>query len=92
MKQEIQKLSAEIAKLKERNRRVEAGKAWETSWSRKVVLAVLTYLVIVLFFWISKLPEPFLNALVPTFGFLLSTASLPIFKKVWIKYFYQHKQ
>lgn len=81
---EIVKL--EIEQLKQRNQRVEVDKAWETSWSRKVVVAILTYFVIVLFFFFADLPEPFLNSIVPTVGFLLSTASLPLFKEIWLKY------
>ncbi len=30
----IQELESEIQKIKERNKRVEADKAWEISWSR----------------------------------------------------------
>ena len=69
-----------------RNKRVESDKAWETSFARKIIIAILTYLTIVLFFYIAHLPKPFINSIVPTTGFVLSTLSLPIFKKLWIKY------
>lgn len=82
--QEIQK---EIEKIKERNKRVEADKAWETSWFRRISIAVLTYIVIVIFFTFAGLPKPFINSIVPTIGFLLSTLTLSIFKKIWIKHF-----
>ena len=72
--------------IEERNKRVELDKAWETSWTRKIVIAVLTYLTIVLFFFVAGLPDPFPNAVVPTTGFVLSTFSLPLFKQVWVKY------
>jgi len=75
----------EIASIKERNLRVEADKAWETSNTRKAVIAVLTYFVVVLFFLVAGLPNPFVNALVPAAGFVLSTLSLPYFKEVWLK-------
>lgn len=77
----------EIESIKERNARVEADKAWETSMTRKIIIAVLTYVVIVLFFLTANLPNPFVNALVPTAGFVLSTLSLPYFKKIWLKEF-----
>ena len=64
---------------------MEVDKAWETSLFRKVLVAVLTYAVIVLFFIFAGLPEPFINAIVPTVGFVLSTLSVPIFKKLWLK-------
>ena len=79
----------EISAIKERNARVEADKAWETSKARKIVIAVLTYLVIVLFFFAAGLPNPLVNALVPTVGFMLSTLSLPWFKRAWIKKIYK---
>lgn len=72
--------------IEQRNKKVEIDKAWETSWSRKIIIAVLTYAVIVLFFYVAQLPKPFINSIVPTTGFVLSTLSLPFFKKLWIKY------
>ncbi|MBD3253331.1 hypothetical protein GF386_06360 [Candidatus Pacearchaeota archaeon] len=81
----IKKLEEEIEKIKQRNRNVEADKAWETSWTRKLLIAVLTYIVIVIFFHFARLPNPFVNSVVPTVAFILSTMSLPIFKKIWLK-------
>ncbi len=77
-----------IGQLQERNKRVELDKAWETSWTRKIILIILTYLIIVSFFFISQLPKPLLNAIVPTIGLTISTLSLDIIKKIWLKYFY----
>ena len=82
-------LSKEIKTIKERNKKVEADKAWETSWSRKILVALLTYIVIVLFFYFAGLPKPFINSIVPTAGFVLSTATLPLFKKLWINHLYK---
>jgi hypothetical protein len=83
-------LQKEIKKIKERNKKVEADKKWETSWIRKIVIVFLTYIVIVLFFYFASLPYPFVNSIVPAVAFVLSTLSLPIFKKIWLKYFYQN--
>jgi hypothetical protein len=80
---------SEIKKLKQRNKRVEADKAWETSIIRKIIVAILTYFVIVIFFHFAGLPKPFINSIVPTAGFVLSTLSLPFFKKFWVKYLYK---
>ena len=49
----IIELENELNQIKERNKKVELNKAWEISWTRKICIAVLTYLVIVLFFYIS---------------------------------------
>lgn len=82
---EIEKIKKDILEIKERNARVEMDKAWETSIFRKVLVAVLTYLVIVLFFYFAGFQKPLLSALVPTFGFILSTLSISYFKKAWIR-------
>ena len=82
---ELQELKNEIREIKQRNTRVEADKAWETSLFRKILVAILTYAVIVLFFAVAELPKPFVNAIVPTLGFLLSTLSVSVFKKLWLK-------
>ncbi|MEA3515518.1 MAG: hypothetical protein U9R34_08640 [Nanoarchaeota archaeon] len=72
--------------IEQRNKKVELDKAWETSFSRKIIIAVLTYITIVLFFIVAQLPQPFINSIVPTTGFVLSTLSLPFFRRLWIKY------
>lgn len=82
---ELQELKNEIIEIKKRNARVEADKAWETSLFRKILVAVLTYAVIVLFFYVAELPKPLANATVPTLGFLLSTLSVSFFKTLWLK-------
>lgn len=85
----VEDLQKEIEKIKERNKRVEADKAWETSWSRKILIAILTYMVIVIFFYFAGLPKPFVNSIVPSLAFVLSTLTLSIFKKLWLKYIYK---
>ncbi|MFA6475920.1 MAG: hypothetical protein WCV68_00740 [Candidatus Paceibacterota bacterium] len=85
----IKELQQEIEQIKERNKRVEADKAWETSWARKIVVLVLTYIVIVIFFSFARLPEPFLNAIVPALAFVLSTLTIPVIKKFWLEKFYK---
>ncbi len=35
-------LEQRVQELEARNKRVEADKAWETSWARRVAIAVLT--------------------------------------------------
>ncbi len=83
---ELEQIKKDIQDIKERNYKVEIDKAWETSIFRKCLISILTYIVIVLFFFFASLQKPFLNAIVPTIGFLLSTLSVSYFKKVWIKY------
>jgi polyferredoxin len=78
-------LQQQINSINDRNRRVEADKAWETSWERRIILFVLTYLVIVVFFLIARLPKPFINSIVPAVAFVISTLTLSFFKKLWLK-------
>ena len=78
------KIKNEITAIKERNERVELDKAWETSLARKIIIAVLTYFVMVIFFYFANLPRPFINSIVPSLAFILSNLSLPIFKKIWM--------
>lgn len=85
----IEQLTSEINELKNRNKKVETDKAWETSLSRKILIAILTYFIIVLFFHIAGLNNPFVNAVVPTLGFVLSTLTIPMFKKLWTRYVYK---
>ncbi|MFA5947796.1 MAG: hypothetical protein WC806_02385 [Candidatus Gracilibacteria bacterium] len=81
----LESLQKEIDQIKKRNSRVELDKAWEVSWTRRILILVLTYIVIVLFFVFVHLPNPFLNAIVPTLGFMLSTMSVPVVKKWWMR-------
>jgi len=78
------KIEKEIEKIKQRNKRVEIDKAWETSWIRKILIAILTYIVVVLFFYFAELPRPFVNSIVPSLAFLLSTITLSFFKRLWV--------
>ena len=78
-------LEKEIIEIKKRNLRVEADKAWETSWTRRFFIVILTYLVIVLFFYFADLPDPFVNSIVPALAFVLSTFSMGVLRSFWQK-------
>jgi hypothetical protein len=78
-------LEQRIEIIEERNKRVELDKAWETSGVRRIAIAILTYIVVLVFFIVAEIKTPFINALVPTLGFLLSTLSLSFLKNYWIQ-------
>lgn len=79
-------LENEIIKIKERNKKVELDKAWETSWTRKICICILTYIVVVLYsHLINKISNIWLSSLVPVIGFSLSTVSLKLVRNVWGK-------
>ncbi len=75
----------EIIAIRERNIRVEKDKAWETSWARRFLVAAVTYLVIMIFFLVIDVDHPWINAIVPTLGFLLSTLTINTIKNIWLK-------
>lgn len=78
-------IESRITELETRNKRVEADKAWETSWTRRIAIAALTYFVVCLYLAFVIRINPWLNAIVPVVGFLLSTLTLSYIKAIWIK-------
>jgi len=84
LKQRTSQIEDELQSIKERNKRVEHDKAWETSWCRRLGIALLTYAAAVLFLKLIDAPNYALSAVVPTAGYLFSTLSLPILKDKWI--------
>ena len=73
-----------LADIEQRNKRVEQDKAWETSWVRRIGIMILTYLVVVAYLEFVVKIDPWVNALVPVIGFLLSTLTLSALKKYWV--------
>lgn len=83
---EVRDLENEIEGIKERNKRVELDKKWETSKTRKVCIMILTYIVVIIYsILINRTENVFLSSLVPVIGFYLSTLSLKAIRKVWEK-------
>ena len=79
-----EKIESEIKNIKARNARVELDKKWETSWTRRLCICVLTYIVVVIYcFMIEAGSNIFLSSLVPVIGFTLSTLSLGLVRKIW---------
>ena len=83
MDSKIDEIEKRIEKIEERNKKVETDKMWEASLTRKVILLVFTYLSIGIYLKIINIDRPWLNAIVPAVGFMLSTLTLPFFKKIW---------
>lgn len=81
--EQISNLESRIAKIEERNRKVELDKMWEKSWTRRALLILFTYGAVLLYFMAVGIESPFVSAVVPTVGFLCSTLTLSWFKKVW---------
>lgn len=85
----IKTIESRVNRIEERNRRVESDKAWELSYVRRVLLMLFTYLAIGFYLQAINVSQPWLNAIVPSVAFMLSTLTIPFFKKLWLKYVYK---
>ena len=73
-----------VDEIEKRNKRVELDKAWETCWTRRICIMILTYIIVLVYsYLISKVSNVFLSSLVPVIGFTLSTLSLKFIRKIW---------
>ncbi len=82
-------LEKEIAAIKARNLKVEADKAWETSKTRRGMIAAATYFIFVWFLWLIKAENYWLNALIPAGAYVISTLTLPFIRKWWVEKIYK---
>jgi hypothetical protein len=78
-------LESRLQAVEQRNARVEADKSWETSWVRRLLLVLFTYLAIGIYMWAIEVSRPWLSAIIPAVGFMISTLTMPFFKKLWLK-------
>lgn len=78
-------IESRLAAIEARNKRVEADKAWETSWTRRLSIMALTYIVVVFYMRFVIHVDPWINALVPVIGFLLSTVTVSFLKERWFQ-------
>ena len=63
---ELKEIEQEIQKIKQRNKRVELDKKWETCWTRKICICILTYIVVVIYSYVIRnFDNIFLSSLVP---------------------------
>ncbi len=80
---------SDVASIQERNARVESDKAWETSWTRRIIIALGTYVIIGAYLNYLKVEKAWLHAVVPMLAYLLSTLGLRYMKLIWIKTLYK---
>ena len=79
-------LEKEIEQIKQRNKKVELDKKWETSFTRRICICILTYIVVVIYSYLIRyFDNIFLSSLVPVIGFTLSTLSVRYIRKIWEK-------
>lgn len=83
---DLKELEEKINKIEERNKRVELDKSWETSWTRRICIMILTYVIVITYSYVIRnYDNIFLSSLVPVIGFTLSTLSLKYIRKIWEK-------
>lgn len=78
-------INEEIEQIILRNKKVEADKAWETSWTRRILIATTTYIFAGVWLFLVKDNSPWLKAFIPLIGYIFSTLSVPIIKNEWLK-------
>ena len=79
---ELKNLEKEIENIKKRNKKVELDKSWETSWTRKICIMILTYIVVIIYSYvIRKYDNILLSSLVPVIRIYIIYIILKIYKK-----------
>ncbi|MDD4897684.1 MAG: hypothetical protein WCZ99_03160 [Candidatus Paceibacterota bacterium] len=80
----MENIEQRIKKIEDRNQKVEDDKKWETSMTRRGLLMLFTYLAIGTYMRAIDIERPWLNAVVPAVAFMLSTLTMPFFKRMWL--------
>jgi len=81
----LQGLEAKVKGIEERNAKVEGDKAWEINYARRGLLTLFTYIAMGVYLQAIGVPDPWLNAVVPAVAFMLSTLTMPFFKRMWLE-------
>lgn len=81
---ELRELTKRIEVIEARNSKVELDKQWETGTFRKVVLLAITYILLAIYMTLIGVNRPWLNSIIPSLGFLISTLTLGWIKTIWI--------
>lgn len=79
----IKLLENRILEIERRNKKVEIDKAWEVSKTRKIFIIITTYLTLGIYMQYINISKPWLNAIIPTFAFVLSTLTYPFVRRFW---------
>ncbi len=85
MKITLSDIEKRVSQIEERNKKVEADKAWETSKTRTGFISVITFFIIFVFMQSIHQQRPFLNALIAVAAYWLSTQTYGILKSWWLE-------
>ena len=50
----MKELEQRLDAIEKRNKRVELDKSWETSWTRKLCICILTYIIVVIYSYLVR--------------------------------------
>lgn len=80
-------LRRDVDELRARNLRVEREKAWETSWTRRILITAATWLGAWLWLRQMGVEHAERQAVLPSGAYAVSTLSLPVLRRLWIRLF-----
>jgi hypothetical protein len=83
--EELDEIKRRLVTIEVRNARVELDKKWETSWARRLSVAVLTCAVTFLLLSLINDQRALLNTFIAFVGYLLSTLALGRIRIWWQK-------
>lgn len=76
-------LQERLTAIEKRNAKVEADKTWETSWTRRLAITGLTYMIVASYLLVTSNSKPWINAGIPAVGYMLSTLALGGVRSFW---------
>jgi hypothetical protein len=79
-----------LAAIESRNANVTADKAWETSLLRRGAVSVITYFTCGFMLILLGSAAPWFYAFIPVVGYLMSTLTLPLLRRIWQRYVYEN--
>jgi len=82
----IKKIADRVSSMDHRNQIKDFNKEFEGSLARIIIIMGLTYAVLSVYMLLVNIDRPWINAIVPTFGFQLSTLSLPSIKAYYVEH------
>jgi hypothetical protein len=82
----MDELTKRLEVIEKRNHHKDLDKAWERSWTRKMFIALATYIFAAGYLYWIKASTPLLSAIVPSAGFVLSHLSLKQVEDLWLKH------
>lgn len=78
-------LEHELEFTRNQKRELQLHLAWDRSWTKIVLLTVVTYIVIAFVFYCIGSKKYFVNAIIPSVAYFISTRSLSFVKKIWLQ-------